>query len=719
MAPLPVQRKGNESRHPSESVSLFSPGTHAGPAGAVSIRPGPRPSTSKVPPVNRTSISLRATTVGRLLPFLVASFFLLGLHLKERERLTASPKEATANTYQHLQFVFTSGATGLRPGGGFRIELPVAYGETEPYFWSRPQTEVPDGLGYVRASSPDGAKVTMKLYGIAGGIIESDVQGDGLKPGERILVDYYGLVQSISRKIEFRSEWRESRQTPWRSLEGAPSMRILPAEPATLVVLVPAETVRGADVDVALIFLDKFGNRASGYVGTIRLSSTDTKATIPELYRFTPSDSGIHVFRGIKFNTAGFQRITATDQNLVGRSNYSLVLDSPPVLRRYFGDTHFHTGTGTRNRGFVSPPDTEGPVGDINSTSLARFAGINLGGDHRGNFTTEEEAYSYVRDVVRLDFASASEHDAELFDSLAWTESQTIADRFNDPGRFTTFYAYEWTNPAGHHIVEYKERGGKVLAHRDYPTLSALWNGLDRQGVPALTIPHVTWPDPGHRIWQQVNNIYRKVGEIYSLWNGRFLVQPNDDPQRFELGPENAWSYQYAWTKGHRIGVIGSTDNHLGHPGANNFTIYTQHAGGIAVALARGNSREELWDAFTHRRTYATTGTRIWLDFSMDGHPMGEEYETGRPPTISARAAGTNTVRTLEVVRHSTDGFRTIYTAQPDSEIVQVSFVDSTFTADSMYYVRVTQVEEYPGRPFSTSTSEMAWSSPIWVKYRN
>jgi hypothetical protein len=32
-----------------------------------------------------------------------------------------------------------------------------------------------------------------------------------------------------------------------------------------------------------------------------------------------------------------------------------------------------------------------------------------------------------------------------------------------------------------------------------------------------------------------------------------------------------------------------------------------------------------------------------------------------------------------------------------------------------MYYLRVTQVEEYPGRLYAHSTAEMAWSSPIWV----
>jgi hypothetical protein len=41
---------------------------------------------------------------------------------------------------------------------------------------------------------------------------------------------------------------------------------------------------------------------------------------------------------------------------------------------------------------------------------------------------------------------------------------------------------------------------------------------------------------------------------------------------------------------------------------------------------------------------------------------------------------------------------------------------DDHFDLDSFYYVRVKQVPEYSGRPYTISTSEMAWSSPVWVK---
>jgi hypothetical protein len=398
--------------------------------------------------------------------------------------------------------------------------------------------------------------------------------------------------------------------------------------------------------------------------------------------------------------------------------HYAWVSDEAPELRRFFGDTHFHTGTGTRNRGFLAFEQ----AGDINTMATKSFQRLNSGGDHRGNFTDARSAYTYARDVVGLDFASSAEHDAVLFDSLAWQESQAISSEFNEPDRFTTFFAYEWTPSSIHHVVVYKEPGQSVFDRDRFDDLPSLWAQLDRQQSDALTIPHVTWPLDGHVMWNEVNNTYRRLGELYSLWNNRFLIQPGDMPQRFEVGIDDPWSYQHAWTRGHRIGVVGSSDNHLGQPGANNYTIHTQHAGGFAVAVAGRNDRDGLWEAFQGRRTYATTGTRVYLDIQSDGYPMGAEYSASQPPTLDVRVAGTNTLALVEIVRYADGGYATIRAEAPGTEYLVFSHVDDEFDEvcrdqECLYYLRVTQEPEYPGRPWSYSTAEMAWSSPIWVRH--
>lgn len=43
-----------------------------------------------------------------------------------------------------------------------------------------------------------------------------------------------------------------------------------------------------------------------------------------------------------------------------------------------------------------------------------------------------------------------------------------------------------------------------------------------------------------------------------------------------------------------------------------------------------GNSRSEIFEAINARRTYALTGDRIYMDFNVNGFPMGSEITIGR-----------------------------------------------------------------------------------------
>jgi len=637
------------------------------------------------------------------------------------QRLEASIDQAIAGSLQEITYTYTVGDEKITQGGGIRFEYPVAYAETEFLFWSKPQTKDPDLLGYVSAKASNGAEVIVVTYGIAGGIFQCTLKDGELKKGDKLNIKYKGIVQSLARDFIVRAEARNSQNDDWWKIPNPPIIKILPQEGKTLILTSPADLKIGQTFDLAVVVLDKFGNLASGCRGSIRFQSTDKNAILPEPYSFTKSDQGKHVFKNVAYNSLGFQKTVVETMNKIKTStHYSYISQTEAKYKRYFGDTHFHTGTGTRNKGFFGnePNVHVHEHADVNMLSLKDFQEFNAGGDHRGNFTTATEAYTYANNVLRLDFASSSEHDVTLFDEEAWKFSQNITDDFYQPGKFTTFFAYEWTPGITHHIILYKERGLNVFDRRVYPDLPSLWSAFDKQGKPVICIPHLTWNFEEHINWEHINNTYRKLGEIYSLWNGRFLIQPGDEPQRFELGKDNKWSYQHAWPRGHKIGVIGSSDNHLGRPGSNNYTIYTQHTGGLAVALSKENNRKQLWEALENRRTYATSGTRIYIDFTVNGHTMGSEITSLNSPVIAGRVAGTNKLETIELVKYENDEYSTIYKNSPDSEIMEFSIEDKNFDSDCFYYLRVTQVSEVPGRLWSFPTNEMAWSSPIWVEFK-
>ena len=634
--------------------------------------------------------------------------------------LEVSIDEAIAGSLQEITFTYTIGEEKITRGGGIRIEYPVAYAETEFLYWSRPQTDESGLLGYVTGESSTGEVVSISSYGIAGGIFQCTLKEGELKNGDKLYVKYKGLVQSLARDFIIRAQVRTGLGTGWQNVPDPPRIKILPQAGETIILTSPADLKPGQAFELSAVIIDKFGNLATGYRGSIHFTSTDNKASLPGPYTFSDQDLGRKVFADVIFNQEGFQKVLVETSDGLKRSvHYSYVSDAEAGHSRYFGDTHFHTGTGTRNRGFFGvEPDVNGQgSADVNTLSLEDFQKLNSGGDHRGNFTTSREAYYYARDVARLDFASSSEHDVSLFDEEAWELSQNITDEFYQPGKFTTFFAYEWTPGIMHHIILYKERGLHIYDRRAHPDLPSLWAAFDRQAKPVLCIPHVTWNFEDHTIWENINNTYRRLGEIYSLWNGRYLIQPGDEPQRFELGRDNKWSYQHAWHKGHKIGIIGSTDNHLAQPGANNYTIYTQHTGGLAVVLAEKNNREYIWEALENRRTYATTGTRIYIDFTVSGHPMGSEISLEVTPRLRGRVGGTNNLKSIEVVKYEGGEYSTIYSISPDGETVEFSVEDENFDEDCFYYLRVFQVSEVPGRLWTFPTHEMAWTSPVWVKY--
>jgi hypothetical protein len=93
----------------------------------------------------------------------------------------------------------------------------------------------------------------------------------------------------------------------------------------------------------------------------------------------------------------------------------------------------------------------------------------------------------------------------------------------------------------------------------------------------------------------------------------------------------------------------------MGRPGASHPGNHTGRnlRGGLTAVYAKELTREAIWDAIRARRCYATTGPRLLLVVTADGHAMGEEFTTHVPPTISAEINGTVELEAVELFRGS------------------------------------------------------------------
>ena len=74
----------------------------------------------------------------------------------------------------------------------------------------------------------------------------------------------------------------------------------------------PSSVTAGSAVTFTVTATDANGNSMSNYRGTIRFTSSDSKAILPANYTFTAADNGVHTFT-VTFKTSGSQSLTATD----------------------------------------------------------------------------------------------------------------------------------------------------------------------------------------------------------------------------------------------------------------------------------------------------------------------------------------------------------------------------------------------------------------------
>jgi hypothetical protein len=90
------------------------------------------------------------------------------------------------------------------------------------------------------------------------------------------------------------------------------AITVNPAAATHFRISAPASVSRGVPFSFTVTALDDFGNVATGYLGTVAFTSSDTKARLPANYTFTAANAGVAAFTAT-FNTVGVQSLTATD----------------------------------------------------------------------------------------------------------------------------------------------------------------------------------------------------------------------------------------------------------------------------------------------------------------------------------------------------------------------------------------------------------------------
>ncbi len=599
------------------------------------------------------------------------------------------PKDAEVATFQTWTVTYTAGRAGIKPSGGVRIAL-----RHMNHLWSTIQNEDPRAAGYLTVRSPDGVQVTTSVECNNWSkrfmwqcfpwqnIVEVIVGEPGLRPGQTLRITYGDrskgspgyLVQPFDESSStFKTTVDALGTGEYLLLSKNPIVSISAGRIHKLTVLLPSDAIVGKPTWCTVRAEDKFGNPAAQYHGTVSFSTTDIRGKLPETYTFTEADRGVHRFENVVFNTEGYQSISVKDGALHDRSNPVNVGGARPSRLLLWGDLHGHT----------------------------------LNSDGRGTFS---EYYDFAEKVAALDFCAVSDHAFEMLDEM-WERSKAVTNRANKPGRFVTFNAYEWSgasNVGGDHnvywldddppiyrsITGYDVRNPQMYHGPDSKVehVEELFSRLNERLVDknVFCIPHrggragnPKWHDP-------------KIQRLIEVFSEHFRSE--------------SWTTEFL-EKGHRLGIMASSDNHYGNPGygylkrnQSKETVKPTEIGmGLVAVYAAERTRKSIFTALYDRHCYATSGDRIVLDFTCDGHIMGSEYETDITPSIIVKAAGTTTIRRIEIKKNSS----VVHVVEPNKSTVELDWRDPDFDGSqgSYYYVRVVQ-----------ENGEEAICSPIWIE---
>ncbi|NIR50065.1 hypothetical protein GWO43_16295 [candidate division KSB1 bacterium] len=334
--------------------------------------------------------------------------------------------------------------------------------------------------------------------------------------------------------------------------------------------------------------------------------------------------------------------------------------------------------------------------------------------DGSGSF---DELYTLYKNVYKVDFLAITDHDAlrlgnNHFSPGEWGYLKALNEIYNQPGEFVTINGYEWTHSTwsgrqdssvriGHKNVYFK--GGEespFFNHHGniaYDAVSLFRTLHDHE---AIAFPH--HPPWGGITWEDHDPDIETNYEIVSIHGANEYMGNLPIPHRG--GMPGAFA-QDGLARGEIFGFVGASDSHGLYYHAHEGWREDAYKGGWTGVLLDGPlTRENVWLALKGRRNYATAGEKYYLEFAINGHPMGSSITVNEPPQIVFE------VRSYDILY--------AYIIRNNEELFISGKIGGPLTA----YKGLTDDTIPPGKNFYYlrvvfKDGKVAWSSPIWVEY--
>ncbi|MCF7855354.1 MAG: CehA/McbA family metallohydrolase [Candidatus Pacebacteria bacterium] len=315
-----------------------------------------------------------------------------------------------------------------------------------------------------------------------------------------------------------------------------------------------------------------------------------------------------------------------------------------------------------------------------------------LSGDAEGEV---DMCYRTAKHKAALDGVLMTDNDHYVvpLNHNEWRTSCALADAFDEPGTFVALIGYEWTcrrEVENELIVDHRS----VLLPAPTPDI-VRWNEVsaDPRALYEFLDCHGGFAHAHHQHWRVLGNPLEVNIEAASSW----------DPY-LEREPE---FYHAALKAGHRLGVIGGSDEHRRNPGLG---------GALTGVWAESLTRDSILDALRNRRCIATAGHRVAIDFRVNGQPMGKTI-TANSVKVDLHVQAPTGIESVELIR---DG-DTVRTWDVDgTHEYSAGFEERPGAGTHFYYVKVLLEGRLRFREALPANLQQlfgshGWSSPVWV----
>ena len=517
-----------------------------------------------------------------------------------------SEREIVAGELTTVRLVYQAGSPGMQTGGTITI-----FSECDSD-WAAPQMTDATADEYLSIKGPDGV-VIFATFPSAHIFLMTIAQGH-LSDGDQIAItigdtiDGGGGTRSQTFYEEhhyFLCQIDKDGTGSGEVLGKAPSVQISGGDVAELDVIAPPDVNSSDEFSVWVKALDRWGNPAQKFNGSVALSAPGIALGSDEV-AFDSETSGVIEVAGCRISEPGTLRVrvSCAANDLVGISNPILASESRAASQLFWGDPH------------------SGQVADARKI-----------GDY----------YRHARDVSHIDFAGYQRNDS-AHSTAAYGIQQQEESAFHEPGRFVPLPGYEWSAHlewGGHHNVYF----------RRFDQPMKRWDNSATLGEPGETDLHHV---------RDLHNHYRGTDTVITPHvGGQHADLQFHDPQlepALEVVSTHGtfeWFLRESIERGYKMGFVGGNDCHTGRPGDDRPGHQTRRyaKGGLTGIYAEQLDLDSILDAIKRRRCYATTGARIRADSRIGSHVMGEEFTTRDIPTIDVEAAGTGPIERIDVYR--------------------------------------------------------------------